>query len=200
MIRTVIFDLGGVIVPLDFPRGYSLLAARTGAPVEDVPRRISATGLAARFECGEISSEDFYREFCAELGLRVSFAEFRALWSAIFLPGTNVPDSLLAELKRSRRLVLLSNTNPLHFEMIRETYAILDHFDAFVLSYEVGVMKPGSRIYQEAIRQARCLPEECFFTDDVAPYVEAARREGMDAVQFTGYEALRREMALRGLV
>ena len=61
---------------------------------------------------------------------------------------------------------------------------MLRHFDDLVLSYEVKAMKPSPLIYREAIARAQCRPEECFYTDDIAAYVEGARREGIDAVQF----------------
>jgi putative hydrolase of the HAD superfamily len=96
-------------------------------------------------------------------------------------------------------LLALSNTNPIHFAMVKEAYPLLRHFDDFVLSYEVGAAKPEAKIYQEAIVRAQCNPEECFFTDDVALNIEAARLNGMDAVQFLSAEQLERELRVRSL-
>jgi putative hydrolase of the HAD superfamily len=84
--------------------------------------------------------------------------------------------------------------------MIRARYPILRHFDAYVLSYEVGAMKPEPRIYAAAIEAAQCAPQECFFTDDIPEYVEGARQAGIDAVVFEGAEALERELRARGVV
>ena len=83
--------------------------------------------------------------------------------------------------------------------MIRETYPLLRHFHEFVLSYEVKAMKPARAIYQAAIARAGCLPEECFFTDAIPAYVEAARREGIDAVQFQSREQIEEELRARGI-
>ncbi len=80
--------------------------------------------------------------------------------------------------------MLLSNTNPIHFDMVKTTYPLMRHFHDCVLSYEAGAVKPSSRIFQAAIQRAQCKPEECFFTDDILINVEAARKHGMDAVQF----------------
>jgi putative hydrolase of the HAD superfamily len=95
--------------------------------------------------------------------------------------------------------VLLSNTNDLHFRFIRERYPLLRHFDAFVLSYEVKAAKPDPRIYAAAIEAAGCAPHECFFTDDVEAYVDGARRAGIHAEQFTGYENLKGHLAGLGV-
>jgi HAD superfamily hydrolase (TIGR01509 family) len=60
-------------------------------------------------------------------------------------------------------------------------------------------MKPSPAIYREAIARAHCRPEECFYTDDVADYVAAGKREGMDAVQFESCAQIERELLARGV-
>ena len=95
---------------------------------------------------------------------------------------------------------VLSNTNALHFEMLRESYGhLLRHFDDLVLSYEVRAMKPQPEIYQAAVECAGCLPEECFYTDDIAAYVAAARAMGIDGVQFHSCEQIEGELRARGI-
>lgn len=199
MIKTVIFDLGRVIVPFDLARGYAALQPYCPYPAEDIPRRLAATDLVYRFEAGQISPEVFVEQFSLMLGLRVGYDTFRQLWSAIFLPETIIPEPMLAGISERYRMLLLSNTNAIHWDMIRETYPAMRHFDDYVLSYQVGAMKPSPVIYEAAIRSAGCRPEECFFTDDIPEYVEAARAFGIDAVQFTGVEQLERELFARNI-
>ena len=102
-------------------------------------------------------------------------------------------------LHRRYRLVLLSNTNGIHFPMVQERYPILRHFDEYVLSHEVRALKPSPKIYEAAVRAAQCRPEECFFTDDIASYVEGARQYGIDAVQFQSADQIERELKRRGV-
>jgi len=199
LIRTVIFDLGQVIVPFDLQRGYEALRPHCPYPAEEIPRRISSTDLVRRFECGEVSPESFVEQLSDLLGLRVDYDHFCELWSSIFLPDPLLPESLLAGLHRRYRLLLLSNTNAIHWAMIREKYPLLCHFDDYVLSYEVGALKPSARIYEEAIARAGCAPGECFFTDDIPRYVEGAREAGMQAVVFESAEQLERELRARGV-
>lgn len=199
MIRSLIFDLGRVLVPFDFRRGYEAMSRRCGLPPEEVRARLSSDGLVREFESGAMDAAGFHRRVQQLLGTGVDFHEFREIWFSIFLPETLISDEFIAKLHANFRLVLLSNTNPLHFEMIRERYPILRHFDAFTLSYEVRAMKPEQRIYAAAVEAARCSPAECFFTDDIPEYVEAARRFGIDAVVFEGQPALERELRARGL-
>jgi putative hydrolase of the HAD superfamily len=200
VVKTIIFDLGGVIVPFDFNLAYTRLRELAGLETAEVRARINATDLPARLESGRIEPRQFARELTALLGFDMDYTAFCELFSCIFYcRETIVPESLLERLKRRHRLLLLSNTNAIHFAMLRENYPLLQHFDRWVLSYEVGAMKPDPRIYREAIRHAECEPSACFFTDDVAAYVEGARREGIDAVQFTGLEKLQEDLRVRGV-
>jgi putative hydrolase of the HAD superfamily len=199
VIKTVIFDLGKVIVPFDFKRGYRAMAELCPYPAEEIPKRIGMTDLVTRFECGLVEPRAFVDQLCAILGLRLEYARFCEIWSSIFLPETLIPESLLEGLHRRYRLLVLSNTNAIHFGMVRENYPLLRHFDEFVLSHEVGALKPSPRIYAEAIARAGCEPGECFFTDDIPEYVAGARAAGIDAVQFESAAQIESELTKRGV-
>jgi putative hydrolase of the HAD superfamily len=199
MIKSLIFDLGKVIVPFDFNRGFAAMAPLCCLEPAEIRKRLASTDLVNRFECGLIEPEDFVEQFAGLLDLRVDYHSFCEIWSSVFLPDPLIPESWFEALRERFRLLLLSNTNAIHFAMIRDTYPAMRHFDGYVLSYEVKAMKPSPRIYQEAIAQAGCSAEECFYTDDIPEYVEAGRQAGMDAVQFHSADQLRRELFHRGI-
>ena len=199
MIKTVIFDLGKVLIPFDFARGYRAMEKFCDYPAAEIPQRIAATDLVHRFETGLVEPRDFVEQLSRMLDLRVTYEQFCEIWSSIFLPDTLIPESLLAGIGARYRLLVLSNTNAIHFDMVRQSYPMLRHFHDLVLSYEVKAMKPSPAIYREAIARAQCRPEECFYTDDIPAYVEGARREGIDAVQFESCAQLERDLAARGI-
>jgi putative hydrolase of the HAD superfamily len=196
--KAIIFDLGRVLIYFDFKRGYQALEGLCPYPAAEIPKRIAATDLVQRFETGLVEPAEFFAEFSRILGLHLEYGQFCRIWSSIFTEAL-VPESMLEGLAARYRLVLLSNTNAIHFEMVRGAYPLLRHFHEFVLSYEVKAMKPDPRIFREAIARAACRPEECFYTDDIAAYVEAARKMGIDAVQFEGAEQLGRDLQARGV-
>jgi putative hydrolase of the HAD superfamily len=199
MIKAVIFDLGRVIIPFDFHRAYAMIESRYGVPKAQISARLAQTDLVRRFESGEIDSRDFVRQISAHLNLDLSYESFCEIWSSIFSAETLIPEEMLRGIARNYRLVLLSNTNAIHFEMIRERYPHIGHFHALVLSYQAGALKPLPLIYQKAIEAAGCLPGECFFTDDIQAYVEAACALGIDAVQFQSVAQVKRELHKRGV-
>jgi glucose-1-phosphatase len=198
-IRTVIFDLGKVLVGFDFQRGYDRLQPLCGHPVSEIRQRIATTGLVPKLESGQIASRDFVSKLGETLGITLDYSEFCEIWSSIFLPGTLVPESMVSGLKKRYELVLLSNTNEMHFEMLEQTYPILRHFEKRALSHLVGAVKPSPLIYRKAVELAGCRPEECFFTDDIPEYVEGARQLGIDAVQFLSATQLQEELVKRNL-
>jgi len=200
VIKTILFDLGNVIVPFDFKRAYARLAPLCGCEAADIPVKIRSTDLVTRFETGQVGPEQFVEELSAVLGLKITFEGFRDLWTCIFLPQPLIVESLLQKLASHYRLMLLSNTNPIHFEMVKTNYPLLRHFHDWVLSYEAGAVKPSSKIFQVAIQRAQCKPEECFFTDDILINIEAARKHGMDAVQFHTSAQLEEELRARRIL
>ncbi len=196
MYKAVIFDLGKVLVHFDFRRGSRQLEGLCPYPAAEIPKRIAPTDLVRRFETGLIEPRHFVTELSKALDLRVEYEQFCEIWGSIFTECL-VPEAMLEGLAARYRLLLLSNTNALHFETIRKKYPLLRHFHDLVLSYEVQAMKPQPEIYLAALKRAGCQPDECFYTDDIAEFVEGARRVGIDAVQFHSAEELKRELALR---
>jgi HAD superfamily hydrolase (TIGR01549 family) len=198
-IQTIIFDLGKVIIPFDFGRGYAAMQPHCPFPAADIPARIGTTDLVIRLESGLIEPRDFYAELRKLLELEIEYEQFCGIWSSIFLPETLIPESMVEALRKRYRMIVLSNTNEIHFDVVRKNYPIIQHFDHLVLSHEVQAMKPDPRIYAAALKHAGCPPENCFFTDDIPAYVEGARRAGINAEQFLGLEKLERDLKAHGV-
>jgi putative hydrolase of the HAD superfamily len=198
MHKAVILDLGKTVIHFDFERGYRALERLCPHAASDMPERIRASHLVERFESGQIEPRAFHEELCRTLDLRVDYESFCEIWNSIFTDPL-IPERLLEGLAARYRLLLLSNTNAIHFDGLRRNYPLLRHFHDTILSYEVGAMKPNPRIYQAAIERAGCRPQECFYTDDIPAFVDAARAAGMDAAPFVGLEQFERDLSARGI-
>ena len=200
MLKTIIFDLGNVIVPLDFPAGALAWSEATGHTPDEVRRRMASVDHYRAYEAGELSTPKFQQAMEELFEKRFDETHFMNLWSSIFAEPTLVDAETLIRLKKRYRLVLLSNTNDLHFRFIRRHYPIVELFDEYVLSYEVQSMKPDGGIYQAAIAAARCAAHECFFTDDLAANIEAARGHGLQAEVFVDEPTLLGHLRDRGVM
>jgi putative hydrolase of the HAD superfamily len=188
-----------VLVPFDFSRAYHAMSLRCGLGPEELRERIKRLGIVGPFESGAMDEHEFRRQVLAELGVEMDHEEFCEIWYTIFLPDPLITEAMVKRVRAQRRTVLLSNTNSIHFRLLERDYPILAHFDARVLSYEVKAMKPDPRIYAAAIEAAQCRAEECFFSDDIPAYVDAARALAIDAVVFESAEQIARELRARGL-
>lgn len=183
-IKTCLFDLGNVLLFFSHEQMCRQLAEVTSCPESDVRAAVFDSGLQTQLESGEISPEEFHARVDRTLGSTSCYDDFIYAGSAIFRANDEmfaVVDELRA---RSVRLVVLSNTCGPHIEFVRSRYDLLDRFDHLVLSHEVGAMKPADAIYRTALESIRCEPHECFYTDDIPAYVEAARTFGIDAEVF----------------
>lgn len=201
MIRTFLFDMGNVLVHFCHQRMCRQIAELAGADESEVRDLLMRGSLQWDFERGLLTEEEFFLELQERLGFPegVTQEELARAGSDIFTLNVSLVP-VLDELKgRGHRLVLLSNTSKSHFDFVRREFDVLSRFDDFALSFEAGAMKPERRIFEAAAAKVGCAPEECFYTDDIAAYVEAGRSHGFQAEQFTTTDAFVEQLARRGM-
>jgi putative hydrolase of the HAD superfamily len=197
--KTLLFDLGKVLIPFDFSIAYREMEARTGLETAEIRARLAATNLFRAFESGQVESYAFAAEVMRVLGFECGHDEFGRIWNSIFLPELLIPEAALLDLSKRHRMIIVSNTNQLHFEMLENSYPIFQYFYGYILSYRVGAMKPDPAFYDAALKMAGCPPEECIFIDDLPENVAGAQRAGFDGILFTGFPQLARDLAKRGI-
>lgn len=223
-VDAIIFDIGRVIVRLD-PLRASAHLAHSSLQTRSPTRRRSSTASQARdaddsragrelylaiqrdpnwndWQEGRLTPREWHRNICRRFRVKITFNEFRAAWNSIILPEPDLllPIHMFRILRARCRLVLLSNTDPLHVEHMQASFKFVRQFDAAVYSCAVGASKPSQAVFRAAARAARTNPARILFVDDVRDYVRAARRFGMQAIQFQNRPKLERELRLRGLL
>ena len=150
--KALLFDLGRVLIPFEFNRAYRAMETLTGMETRKIRESLAATNLFRKFETGLMGTEEFAAAVMAVLGFRCDLPEFSQIWNSIFLPETLIPEATIRDLASRYRLIVVSNTNQLHFEMLESTYPIFQHFFGFILSYQVKAMKPEPGILCRRIR------------------------------------------------
>lgn len=222
-IEAVVFDIGRVIVKLDPIRAFahiaSLKASRNRRSTKSVVnpgndrgknkaigrelyQAIQRDPMWIDWQEGRITPAAWHRNLCKRFGINASFEDFRCAWNSIIAPEPELllPATLFARLRTRCRLLLLSNTDPLHVEHMRSNFRFIRHFDAGIFSCELGASKPSSRIFRAAIQAAGISPRRILFIDDVKEYACAARRNGLQAIQFRNRPQLERELRHRALL
>jgi 2-haloacid dehalogenase len=197
---TVVFDLGGVVLAWNPEHLYARLIP------DPVERRWFLTEI-----CTRAWNDEQDRGRSVAEGTAVLLARFpdqadriRAYydrWAEMvpgLVPGT---EDLIRRLRdQGRPVYALSNFGAEMFALAEARWPVLRAFDGLTLSSRVGLLKPDPAIYHRFLADHGRVAADCLFIDDVAVNVEAARAVGMQAVQFTGAEALCQDLRARGLI
>ncbi len=199
MIRSIISDLGKVLVLFDNAIFYRKISEYTPHSLSDIAARVNVhSSIAQAFETGRMSPRRFYAAACQALDAHLGYAEFFAIYNDVFTLNPPII-KILDRLKSCYRLVLLSNTDRERFKFIRQRFPEVFLFDAYVLSYEVGSCKPERRIYEVALEKAQATPQECVFIDDLPENISAAQALGIRTVHFLEQTDLEKELRDLGI-
>jgi putative hydrolase of the HAD superfamily len=199
-IEVILYDLGNVILPFNhFQIAEKLSRFARGKEFQDPSKVFSylfdfEEGAVNSYEVGKVTTPQFFQSLRQFLHLDLSFEEFIPIWNDIFTENQEV-SRIIRSQKDRRKLGLLSNTNPLHFDYVLSKFSIIRVFEQWILSHEVGFKKPAMEIYQRAIEWASVEPRKILFIDDMKKHVEVATSLGMQGVHFISAQQLREELS-----
>ena len=199
-LSVVIFDLGKVMVDFDFAAAATAFVAQSNLAGDEIHRVFDYTPLLCRYETGGIGTREFFAEVCATTGYRGTLAEFSRTFAEIFTVIGSSVELNRALRRRGIPTFVLSNTNELHIGHIRERFPFYAEFDGYVLSYEVGAMKPDERIYLAVEKLTGKRGAEILFLDDRVANTAAAAKRGWQVIHHQTPERTRAEIAKLGLL
>ncbi|RPI72966.1 MAG: HAD family phosphatase [Ignavibacteriales bacterium] len=195
----IVSDLGNVLIPFDYMIAFKKLEKiETGLGQRFLDQYKENYDFHRRFESGLISEDEFLTKLSGFINDKVDRNTLIDAYSKIFKVNEDVV-SLLPELKKRYRLVLLSNTNIVHQKYAWSEYEFINYFEKLILSHEVGACKPEPKIYKAVEAYTKLPPEEHIFIDDIFEYAEGAKQMGWDAIQFKNYKQLVEELKIRDI-
>ena len=196
----VIFDLGKVLVDFDYTRAGRRIAAKSKTPPDDVRKFIDHSPLLVRYESGQMTTARFYAEVAAGIGFDGTQEEFAEFFADIFIPIPGMVQ-LHAEVRRKGiPTFILSNTNELAVGHIRRSFPFFANFDGYVLSYQVGAIKPLEKIYAAAEQMTGKSGQELLFIDDLKANIAVAAARGWQVILQETPEKTRAELARLGVL
>jgi len=187
MIKTIIFDIGGVLVGYNWKE---YLLKRNNNDEELVERlRANIFKNWSETDRGVLTEEELLASFTKDAPeLKDKIYDFwenvnEALWQYDFTK------DWLKELKdRGYQLLFLSNWSDHMFKFCSKQLDFLPMMDGGVFSYRVKLIKPDHAIYEEIIRKYNLIPSECVFLDDKLENCTAAKECGLNAVQVINHQ------------
>jgi len=184
MMKSVISDLGKVILFFDNHIFFKKIANYCSYSEEQIADLVKAHfNLIESFDTGKITPEEFYSGVATKLKAHIDLNNFFTIYNDVF--SLNPPVlQIMKRLKPKYNLILLSNTDIRRFGFIKQKFPEILIFNEYVLSYEVGFMKPHPQIYREALAKASAEAGECVFIDDIEENIQAAEALGINAILF----------------
>ena len=180
MIKTLIFDFGNVFINLD--KEGAINHALSIFKLKSFSEEMIA--FNSLYEQGLISTEEFI-EFYLENFPDLTEEKIRHAWNCILLDFPKHRLEFIKKLASEKKyqLILLSNTNSLHIDWIKNEIPFYEEFkncfDVFYLSHEINLRKPNSDIYQFVITENKIATENCLFIDDTKENTVAAAKLGI---------------------
>ena len=189
MTKTLIFDIGGVLVDLDYDKLCQPLADLSNWDVLDVREEVERGSLVRSLMKGLIEPPEFHRALTDKLGIDLGFEQFCNIWVSMLSENQEIR-LFVEQLEPGYALALASNTEPIHFAHCDVNYRVLSNFKVRFLSHEMGLLKPDQEFFRKLLRDLDGDSEGCVFIDDREENVESARAVGITAVQYRGVDEL----------
>lgn len=182
-----IFDLGNVIIDIDFKRVLGVWSNFSGVPLATISERFSMGEPFEKHERGEISDEEFAQALSEEMMVSLGYEQFAMGWQSIFVDVRQDVIEIMNRLRQEgHRVVILSNTNNLHTTYWPEKFPeVQAAADKSYLSQEIGMRKPEERIYHYVLEKENIPAEQAIFFDDNFDNVASARLAGITAIHVT---------------
>lgn len=180
--KTVVFDLGKVLLDFDYGVATSKLLASSNGRSNELTLFTVTSPLLVRYETGLLTRQQFYDGVCAATGFAGSLEEFGTCFADIFWEIEPMVQLQAALRRRGVPTYIFSNTNELAVAHIRKNFPFFARFDGYILSYEHGAMKPHARLYEVVEEQCGRRGAEILYVDDHPENVAAGQARGWQVI------------------
>ena len=197
-IKNIIFDLGGVIINIDYKKTEQAFVQSGVNNFRELYSQFHTTQIFEELEKGIISAATFISEVKKVSPVSLEDHEIIDAWNAMLLDLPSGRLNFLYQLKNTYRTFLLSNTNEIHYEAVQnkykermnEEYLLNNCFEKAYYSHELNLRKPDVEIFNLVIEKNNLQADETLFIDDTPANIEGARKAGLNTCYLSGNRQL----------
>jgi epoxide hydrolase-like predicted phosphatase len=194
-IKVVLFDLGRVLMHIDFdafPNGLGLTT-----PGERAPYDAAIKPFLRLYEEGKITTEEFIDSLYAIFDCQFSQERILESFNDIIVEDNQEIVPFVEEMRNKYRIAVLSNTCACHWKKVESISSVIKYFPDLFTSFQLGVMKPDAAIYQAVCESLHVSPGQILFIDDLHENITGAQAVGMHTIQFANFGQLKSDFDLR---
>lgn len=191
-INAFIFDLGGVLLNIDYARTDQAFRALGIEHFGELYSQQRAGLLFSDLETGRIGIPAFLDTLKKESDQNLNDQQLIDAWNAMLLDFPEERIDFLREIGAKYPIYLLSNTNAIHLEAFNRILKSLHGMDSLDLlfkkpyySHVIGARKPDPESYNRVLRENSLDPRTTLFIDDTSPNIEGAKRVGLQTLLLT---------------
>ena len=188
-IKNIIFDLGGVLLNIDFKKTEDAFHALGVTNFSEMFTQHHSNPLFVQLEKGSVTPAEFYEGFRNATGYSFSDEEIKKAWNALLLDFRMPSIEWLSNIKDKYRIFLFSNTNQIHYDAFIETYQqqtgllnFNDFFEKAYYSQNMGMRKPDTAPFMHILKEQGLVAAETLFIDDTIKNIMAANEVGIQTI------------------
>ena len=192
-IKAIILDIGDVVLLENDQEVFPKLVDKFGIHEEnflEIRRRYVDKALV-------LKRNTFWYEKKIARGLKVNVKNFINYWQELrekYFDFNQEAKNIINSLKK-QGYFLISLTNVIYsHELIRKKKGVYDSFDLNFKSREMGIKKPSEKIFKKILKKIDFVPEQILFIDDKESNIELAKKLGINVLQFTDYNQLKKDL------
>ena len=185
-IKSIIFDLGGVILNLDYSKTVDEFKKIGVLHFKELYSQKKQTLVFDDFEKGKIQPEEFISSLKSSENLKIKEIDFINAWNAMLLEIPIEKLEFIYGLKKNYKIFLLSNTNEIHinkFESNLKKNNMLELFykcfDKIYYSSRMGKRKPDENCFKQVLEENGLMANKTLFIDDSIQHIQSAKVAGL---------------------
>lgn len=181
--EALLFDLGGVLLEIDFDRAIGAWAPYSALPADVLRKTFKHDVQYERHERGEITAMEYFAYLATTLRLTASFEQIEQGWNAIYVGEILQTRELVESMRRVLPCYGFTNTNASHMATWSKLFpGVLGAFDRVFASHQLGLRKPERAAFDRVCALTSTSAGSILFFDDVAENVQAAEDAGLQGV------------------